>query len=107
MCFCTIVTKLSLGVACNSIYRNRNRRLKNVLENWKILTHDIEILSLVESYTIPIYKTPEQKKISNSPKSSQREKVLVQKEIPEMLNKKAFVETQKHLKRSIYQSFSY
>ena len=28
-------------------------RLKNFIENWETLTNDIEILSLVEGYTIP------------------------------------------------------
>ena len=72
-------------------------RLKNFIENWKILTNDTEILSLVEGYTILFHKIPRQKNIPNSSKLSQEEKVLVQKEIHEMLNKGAIVETTNHL----------
>ena len=46
-------------------------RLKTFIENWKILTNDTEILSLVEGYTIPLHKIPQQKNILNSPKLSQ------------------------------------
>ena len=46
-------------------------RLKNFSENWKILTNDIEILSLVEGYTILFHELPEQKNILSSPKLSQ------------------------------------
>ena len=57
-------------------------RLKNFIENWKILTNDTEILSLsVEGYTKPFQNIPQQKNIPNSPKLSQEEKMLVQKEI--------------------------
>ena len=72
-------------------------RLKNFIENWKILTNDTEILSLVEGYTIPFHEIPQQKNTPNSPKLSQEEKILVQKEIHEMLNKGAIVETPNHL----------
>ena len=72
-------------------------RLKNFIENWKILTNDTEILSLVEGYTIPFHKISQQKNIPNSPKLSQGEKTLVQKEIHKMLNKGAIVETPNHL----------
>ena len=72
-------------------------RLKNFIENWKVLTNDTEILSLVEGYTIPFHEIPQQKNIPNSPKLSQEEKILVQKEIHEMLNKGAIVETPNHL----------
>ena len=34
-------------------------RLKTFIENWKILTSDIEILSLVEGYTIPFHEIPQ------------------------------------------------
>ena len=33
-------------------------KLKNFIENWKILTNDTEILSLVEGYKIPFHETP-------------------------------------------------
>ena len=33
-------------------------RLKNFIQNWKILTKDTEILSLVEGYTIPFHEIP-------------------------------------------------
>ena len=68
-------------------------RLKNFIENWKILTNDTEILSLVEGYTIPFHEIPQQKNIPNSPKLNQEEK----KEIHDMLNKGAIVETPNHL----------
>ena len=61
-------------------------RLKYFIENWKILTNDTEILSLVEGYITLFHKIPQQKKIPDSPKLSQEEKILVQKEIHEMLN---------------------
>ena len=48
-------------------------RLKNFIENWKILTKDIEILSLVEGYTIPFYEIPTIENIPNSPKLNQEE----------------------------------
>ena len=72
-------------------------RLKNFIENWKILTNDTEILSLVEGYTIPFHEIPLQKNIPNSPKLSQEEIILVQMEIHEMLNQGAVVETPNHL----------
>ena len=72
-------------------------RLKNFIENWKILTNDTEILSLVEGYTIPFHKIPQQKNIPNSPKLNQEEKILVQKKIREMLNKGAIAEIANHL----------
>ena len=37
-------------------------RLKTFIENWKILTNDTEILSLVERYTIPFQEIHPQKK---------------------------------------------
>ena len=37
-------------------------RLKTFIENWKILTNDTEILSLVERYTIPFQEIHQQKK---------------------------------------------
>ena len=73
------------------------RRLKIFIENWKILKNDTEILSLVKGYTISFHEIPQQKNIPNSPKVSQKEKILVQKEIYEMLNKRAIVETPNHL----------
>ena len=74
-------------------------RLKNFIENWKILTNDTEILSLVEGYTIPFHEIPLQKNIPNSPKLSQEKMILVQMEIHEMLNQGAVVETPNHLER--------
>ena len=71
-----------------------SRKVKNFIENWKILTKDTEILSLVKGYAIPFHEIPPQKNIPNSPKLSQEEKFPVQKEIREMLNKGAIVETQ-------------
>ena len=71
-------------------------RLKNFSENWKILTNDIEILSLVEGYTILFHELPEQKNILSSPKLSQEWKILVQKEI-QMLSKGVIAETPNHL----------
>ena len=68
-------------------------RLKNFIENSKILTDDTEILSLVEGYTTPFPEIPQQKYIPNSSKLSQEENILVRKEIHEMLNKGAIVET--------------
>ena len=44
-------------------------RLKTFIENWKILTNDTEILSLLEGYTVPFHEIPQQKNIPNSPKS--------------------------------------
>ena len=67
-------------------------RLKYFIENWKILTNDTEILSLVEGYITPFHKIPQQKNIPDSPKLSQEEKILVQKEIHEMSNKRAIAE---------------
>ena len=72
-------------------------RLKNFIENWKILTNDTEILSLVEGYTIPFHEILQQKNISNFPKLNQEVKILVQKETHEMLNKGAIVEIPNHL----------
>ena len=72
-------------------------KLKNFIENWKILTNDTEILSLVEGYKIPFHEIPYQKNIPNSPKLCQKQKVLVQKETHEMLNKGAIIEAPKHL----------
>ena len=51
----------------------------------------------MEGYTTPFHKITEQKNISNAPKLSQKEKILVQKEIHKMLNKRATVETPNHL----------
>ena len=48
-------------------------RLKNFIENWKILTNHTEIMSLVEGYTIPFYEISQQKNIPNSPKLRQEE----------------------------------
>ena len=67
--------------------------MKNFIGNWKILTNDTEILSLVEGYRIPFHEILQQKNIPNSPKLSQEEKILVQMEIHKMLNKGAIVET--------------
>ena len=72
-------------------------RLKTFIENWKSLTNDTEILSLVEVYTVPFHEIPQQKNILDSPKLSQEEKIKVQKKIHEMLNKGTIVETPKHL----------
>ena len=72
-------------------------RLKNFIENAKILTDDTEILSLVEGYTILFHKIPQQKNISDSPKLSQKENILIQKETHEMLNKGVIAETTNHL----------
>ena len=72
-------------------------RLKNFIENWKILTNETQILSLVESYTTSLHKIPQQENITSSPKLSQEEKILVLKEIHEMLNKGTIVETPNHL----------
>ena len=36
------------------------RRLKNFIENWKFLTNDTEILSLVEGHTMPFHKKTEE-----------------------------------------------
>ena len=69
-------------------------RWKTFTENWKILTNNTEILSSVEDYTIPFHKIPQQKNIPNSPKLNQEKKILVKKEIHEMLNKGAIVELQ-------------
>ena len=71
-------------------------RLKNFIENWKILTNDIEILLLVEGYAIPFYEIPQQKSIPNFLKLSQGEKIPIQKKIHEVLNKRAIVETPNH-----------
>ena len=66
-------------------------KLKNFTEYWKII-------SLLEGYTITFHKIYQQKKILNSPKLSQKEKILVQKENHKMLNKRAIiVETPNHL----------
>ena len=54
--------------------------LKNFMENWKILTNDTEILSLVEGYTIPFHKIYQQENILNSPKLSQEVKIIAQTE---------------------------
>ena len=67
--------------------------MKNFIGNWKILTNDTEILSLVEGYRIPFHEILQQKNIPNSLKLSQEEKILVQMEIHKMLNKGAIVET--------------
>ena len=72
-------------------------RLKNFIENWKILTNDTELLSLVEGYTIPFHEIRQQKNIPNSHKLSQEENILVQKDIHEMFNKGAIVEIPNHL----------
>ena len=72
--------------------------LKNFTEYWKILTDKTEIMSLLEGYTITFHNIYQQKNILNSPKLSQEEKILVQKENQEMLNKRAIiVETPNHL----------
>ena len=68
-------------------------RLKNLKKNWKVLTNGTEILSLAEGYTISFHEIPQQKKIPNSTKLSQEEKILVQKDIHKILNKRAIVET--------------
>ena len=54
--------------------------LKNFMENWKILTNDTEILSLVEGCTIPFHKIYQQENILNSPKLSQEVKIIAQRE---------------------------
>ena len=54
--------------------------LKNFMENWKILTNDTEILSLVEGYTIPFHKIYQQENILNSPNLSQEVKIIAQRE---------------------------
>ena len=54
--------------------------LKNFMENWKILTNDTEILSLVEGYTISFHKIYQQENILNSPKLSQEVKIIAQRE---------------------------
>ena len=54
--------------------------LKKFMENWKILTNDTEILSLVEGYTIPFHKIYQQENILNSPKLSQEVKIIAQRE---------------------------
>ena len=82
-------------------------RLKNFIENWNVLTNDTEIMWLVEGYTIPFQKVPQQKNIPKSPKLSHEKKILAQKEILEMLNKGAIVETPNHLEGEfISNSFS-
>ena len=68
------------------------KKLYRELEN-----SDTEILSLGEGYTISFHKISQQKNIPNSPKLSQGEKTLVQKEIHKILNKGAIVETPNHL----------
>ena len=72
-------------------------RLKNFIENSQNLTSDTEILLLVEDYTIPFHEIPQQKSIPDSPNLSQTEKILVQKETQNMLNKGAIAETPNHL----------
>ena len=72
------------------------------MKYWEILTSNTEILSLVKGYTIPFHKISQRKNIPNSPKLSQEETILVQKEIHEMLNKGAIVDF-KALERGIYQ----
>ena len=72
-------------------------RLKNFIENSQNLTSDTEILPLVEDYTIPFHEIPQQKSIPDSPNLSQTEKILVQKETQNMLNKGAIAETPNHL----------
>ena len=47
-------------------------RLKNFIENWKILTKDTEILSLVEGYTMPFYEIPLIENIPNSSKLNRK-----------------------------------
>ena len=42
-------------------------RLKNFIENWKIMTNDTAVLSLVEGYTIPFHEIPQQKNTPNLP----------------------------------------
>ena len=86
----------------NSKYAVSRKVEKLYLEDWKILTNDTEILPLVEGYTIPFHEIAQQENIPNSPKLSQEEKILVQKEIHEMLNKGAIVDF-KALERGIYQ----
>ena len=82
-------------------------RLKNFIENWEVLTNDTEFLWLTEAYTIPFHEILLQKSIPNSPKLSQEEKILAQKEIYEMLNKGAIAETSNHLEGEfICNSFS-
>ena len=72
-------------------------RLKNFIENSQNLTSDTEILSLVEGYAIPFHEIPQQKSIPNSPNLSQTEKILIQNETQDMLNKGAITETPNHL----------
>ena len=48
-------------------------------------------------YTIPFHEIPQQKNIPHSSKLSQEEKILVEKEIHEMLNKWVIVKTLNHL----------
>ena len=47
-------------------------RLKNFIENWKILTKDTEVLSLVEGYTMPFYEIPLIENIPNSSKLNRK-----------------------------------
>ena len=60
----------------------------------------------MEGYTISFHEIPQQINIPNSPKLSQKEKILAQKEIHEMLNKGAIAETQTTWKGNYQQSFS-
>ena len=73
--------------------------LNNFIRNWKALPSDTEVLSSLEGYTIPFHETPQLENSPSSPKLSQEENIIVQKEIHEMLSQGAIVETPNHLGR--------
>ena len=69
-------------------------KLKNFIENWKTLTNNTEVLSLVEVYSIPLSSTEKHPKFS---KIMSGNKIIVQKVHHEMLNKGTIVKTPNHL----------
>ena len=64
--------------------------LKSFIENCKILTNEVENLSLMEGYTIPFHEISQLKTIPNSPKLSQRKRFLCKTKFTRCLTRELF-----------------
>ena len=64
-------------------------RLKYFQKNWKVLTQDPKILSIVEGYDIPFVEKPYQCQIPAKAKFDKTQTQLVNQEIQDMLKKGA------------------
>ena len=65
------------------------RRLKHFQKQWKVLTHDPNIIRMVKGYKIPFSSVPFQKSLPHQKSLQKEELSLVREEIEPMLRKKA------------------